>query len=112
MWQRSMRRPPRPQDNERDDVDEHRNDKDDDDGDDDDDHLGAVETNAGESNGAKKNRDSSAFAVEEIRQFNANIIACHLTTEDRRWYIVVCYLAPFDNTTIRYVESAMVEWPS
>ena len=26
-------------------------------------------------------------------------------------YIVGCYLAPFDNTTIRYMEAAMVEWP-
>ena len=43
-----MIRPPRPQDDNRDNVDEHR---DDDGGDDDDNHCGAVETNAGESNG-------------------------------------------------------------
>ena len=48
-WQRSIRRPPRPQDNDRGNVDEHRND---DNGDDDNDHQGAVETNVGESNGA------------------------------------------------------------
>ena len=35
-----------------------------------------------------------------------------MTTGDRQWYIVGCYLAPFNNTTIRYVETAMVEWPS
>ena len=39
-----MRRPPRTQDKDRDDVDKHR------DNDDDDEHCGAVETNAGESN--------------------------------------------------------------
>ena len=60
-----MRRPPRPQDN----------DGDNDDCNDNDDHRGAVETNAGKSNGSD------------------------------------CYLAPFDNTTIRYVVAAMVDWP-
>ena len=48
-WQRSTRRPPRPQDYDGDDVDEHR---DENDGNDDDDHYGAVETNAGEIDGA------------------------------------------------------------
>ena len=44
-----MRSPPYLQDDDRDDVDEHRNDND---GDDNDDHCVAVEPNAGESNGA------------------------------------------------------------
>ena len=48
-WQRSIRRPPHPQDDDRDVVDKNR---DDDDGDDNDDHRGAVEINAGESDGA------------------------------------------------------------
>ena len=65
-----MRRPPHPQDDDRDDID-----KNCDDGDDNDDHRGSVETDAGE-------RGESD-----------------------------CYLAPFDNTTIRYVVAAMVEWP-
>ena len=43
-----MRRPPRPQDGDRNDVDKHR----DDDSHNNDDHRGAVETNAGESHGA------------------------------------------------------------
>ena len=75
-----MRRPPRPQDNDRDNVDKHR---DNDDGDNNDDHHGPVETNAGESNRADENRDSPTFAVKGILQFNANVIACHLTTGDR-----------------------------
>ena len=45
--QRSIRRPPRPKDDNCDDVDEHR-----DDNDDNKDHRGAAETNAEESNGA------------------------------------------------------------
>ena len=105
-----MRRPPRPQEDNRNDVDERRDDNDGKE-DNDDDHRGAVDMNAGESDGAKENWDSPAFSVEAIRQFNANVIACHLTTGDRRWYIVGCYLAPFDNTTIRYVDAAMVKWP-
>ena len=71
-WQRSTRRPPRPQDYNRDDVHKH---CDNDDGNDNDNHCGAVVANAGESNRAD------------------------------------CYLEPFDNTKIRYVVAAMVEWP-
>ena len=102
-----MRRSPRPQDNDGNEVDEH---FDDDDGNDDDDHCGAVETNAGENDGIDENRDYRAFAFEAIRQFNANVIVCYPKTGDRRCYIIGCYLAPFDNTTIWYVEAAMVEW--
>ena len=47
--QRSIRRPPCPEDDNRNDIDEHR----DNDNDDNDDHCGAVETIAGESDGAK-----------------------------------------------------------
>ena len=108
-WKQSTRRPPLPQDDNLDDVDEHRNG---DDGDDDNNHRETLETNAGESNRANKKQDSPAFAVKAIRQFNANVIVCHLMTRDRRWYIVGCYLEPFNNKTIRYVEAVMVEWPS
>ena len=90
------------------DVDEHR---DDDDGNDNEEHRGSVEMNARESNGADENRYSPAFAVEAICQFNAKVSACHLMTGYRRWYIVGCYLAPFDNKTIWYVEAAMVDEP-
>ena len=51
------------------------------------------------------------FAFETIHQFNKKIIVCHLTTGDRLWYIVGWYLAQFYNTTIWYIEAAMVEWP-
>ena len=47
-WQRSIRMPPCPEDNDRNNVDEHR----DDDDDDNDDHRRAVETNARESDGS------------------------------------------------------------
>ena len=107
-WQLHGNSHPWTQEDDRNNVDEHR---DNDGGNDNDDHRGAVETNAGESDRADENRVSPAFAVEAIRQFNANAIACHLKTGDRQWYIVWCYLALFNNTTIIYVEAAMVEWP-
>ena len=49
-----MRRPPRPQDNGRDDVDKHH--------DDNNDHCRAVETNAGESDGAN---EIEGYDIEE-----------------------------------------------
>ena len=58
-------------------------------------------------------RDSSAFAAEAIRQFRENIVACQMATGDRWWYIVGCYLAPGDDTTIwdAEAEAAMAERP-
>ena len=50
-WQRYTRRTPRPQEDDRDNVDEDCND--DDDEDDNNDHRRAVETNAGKSDGAE-----------------------------------------------------------
>ena len=63
-----MRSPPCPQDDDRDDVDKHR---DDDERNDNDDHRGAVETNAGESNGyychlALFNNTPFRYVVEAI----------------------------------------------
>ena len=54
-------------------------------------------------------QESPVFAVEVIRQFGANVMACHMVMGERRWYIVGCYLAPGDRTTIRYVEAAMAD---
>ena len=52
-----------------------------------------------------------ALVFKAIRQFGANVIACQMATGERRWYIVGFYLAPGNNTTIRYVEAAMAERP-
>ena len=54
-------------------------------------------------------RDSPNFSVEVIRQFSANVIVCQLAMGERPWYIVVCYLAPGDGSTIRDMEAAMAE---
>ena len=60
-----MRRPPRPQDNDCDDVDEHR---DNDDGDDDENHRGAAETNAGESDGDDEIKEADIEEAYEIKE--------------------------------------------
>ena len=56
-------------------------------------------------------QESPAFAVKAIRQFGTNVIVCQMETGGRRWYITICYLAPGDGTTIRYVEASMVGQP-
>ena len=33
------------------------------------------------------------FAVEAVQKFGFNVVGFQLVTEERRWYIVVCYLA-------------------
>ena len=46
------------------------------------------------------------FAVESVQQFGPNVVGFQLTTRARRWYIVGCYLAPDDTSTIdRFVEA-------
>ena len=55
--------------------------------------------------------DSPAFAVEAIHQFGVNAIACQLATGGRCWYIIRCYVASGDDTTIRDVEAEMAERP-
>ena len=56
-------------------------------------------------------RYSPNFAVKVICQFGANVIVCQLVTRERLWYVVGCYLAPGDGTTIRDVEVEMAERP-
>ena len=59
-----MIRPPRPQDNDRNDVDKHRNDGDGDD----DDHCGAVETNTGERDEADNIKGGDIEEADEIEE--------------------------------------------
>ena len=55
--------------------------------------------------------DPPSFAVEVIRQFNANFTMCQLETGDKRWYIVRCYLMSGHGAMIQEVEAAMAERP-
>ena len=59
-----MIRPPRPQDNDRNDVGKHRNDGDGDD----DDHCGAVETNTGERDEADNIKGGDIEEADEIEE--------------------------------------------
>ena len=54
---------------------------------------------------------SSRFAVEAVRQFGPNFGGLHLATGARRWYIIGCYLAPDDTSTIESVVAALKERP-
>ena len=54
-------------------------------------------------------RPSSLFAVEDVRQFGPNVLSFHLAMGERRWYIIGCYLAPEDTSTIERVVAALKE---
>ena len=45
-------------------------------------------------------RPSPLFAVEDVRDYGPNVISFKVTTGGRRWYIIVCYLAPDNARTI------------
>ena len=51
------------------------------------------------------------FAVETVQQFGPNVVSFQLSTGDRRWYIVGCYLAPGDTLTIESVVNVLKERP-
>ena len=46
-----------------------------------------------------------------MRKFRLNVIGFQLATGGRRWYIVGCYLAPNDTSTIERVVEALRERP-
>ena len=54
---------------------------------------------------------SPHYAVETVHQFGPNVIGFQLDTGERRWYIVVCYLATDNNSTIESVVAALKECP-
>ena len=56
-------------------------------------------------------RSSPIFVVEAVRQFGPNVVSFQLATGARRWYIIVCYLAPDNTSTIESVVVALKEIP-
>ena len=56
-------------------------------------------------------RPAPHFSVEAIQQFGPNVVGFHLATGARRWYIVGCYLASDDTSTIEIVVAALKERP-
>ena len=51
------------------------------------------------------------FAMEDVQQFGTNVVGFQLLAGERRWYIVVCYLAPDDTSTIEIVVVPLKEGP-
>ena len=51
------------------------------------------------------------FAVEAVRKYGQNVIGFQLAIGARRWYIVGCYLAPDDTSTIERVVKALRDLP-
>ena len=49
--------------------------------------------------------------MEAVRQFGLNVVSFQLATGARRWYIIGCYLAPDDTSTIESVIAALKERP-
>ena len=49
--------------------------------------------------------------MEAVRQYEPNIMSFQLATGARRWYIIGCYLAPDDTSTIERVVVALNERP-
>ena len=56
-------------------------------------------------------RPAPHFAVEAVQKFGPNVISFQVATGVRRWYIVACYLAPDDTSTIERVGEALRELP-
>ena len=56
-------------------------------------------------------RPSQLFAVEAVRQFGLNVVGFQLATGARRWYIIGCYLALNDISTIESVVAPLKERP-
>ena len=56
-------------------------------------------------------RPTPYFAVEAVQQFVPKVIGFQLAAGERRWYIVGCYLAPNNTSTIESVIAALKERP-
>ena len=52
-------------------------------------------------------RPAPHFAVEVVQKFGPNVIGFQLATGARQWYIVGCYLAPDDTSTVERVVKAL-----
>ena len=56
-------------------------------------------------------RSAPNFAVEAVRKFGPNVIGFQLATGAWRWYIMGCYLAPDDTSTMDRVVKALQSQP-
>ena len=56
-------------------------------------------------------RSAPHFAVEAVHKFGPNVVGFQMTTGERRWYIMGCYLVPDNTSTIESVVTAIKERP-
>ena len=56
-------------------------------------------------------RTAPQFAVEAVQQFGPNVVGFQLETGEGRWYILGCYLAPDNTSTIETVVAALKKHP-
>ena len=56
-------------------------------------------------------RPSPIFEVEAVKQYRPNVMSFKLATGARRWYIIGCYLAPDNTSTIERVVAALKDRP-
>ena len=51
------------------------------------------------------------FIVEALHQFGTDVVRFHLVLGGRKWYILVCYLAPYNASTIERVVNSIGQIP-
>ena len=56
-------------------------------------------------------RPSPRYAVEAIQKFGPKAVVFHLETGGHQWYIIVCYLASDNTSTIESVVAVLKERP-
>ena len=56
-------------------------------------------------------RSSPLFAVEAVREYGPNVLSFKVATGARRWYIIGCYLAPENTSTIERVVAVLGDRP-
>ena len=54
---------------------------------------------------------SPLIAVEAVREYRLNVMIFEVPTGARRWFIIGCYLAPDDTSTIESVPAELKEQP-
>ena len=50
------------------------------------------------------------FAVEAVQHFGTNFLGFQILTGEQRCYIVGCYLAPYNTSSIENVVAVLKEW--
>ena len=54
---------------------------------------------------------SPLFVVEAVREYGPNVVSFEVATGAQRWYIIGCYLAPDNTSTIERVVAALRDKP-